>query len=70
MTQFIISIERVEEGVVKVDVVDTESVSDKDTLIFSATVAQDYTRSAQKAALKATFNYLNEFLDLSQGGRY
>lgn len=70
MTTFTLHLERIEDGVVKVDVVDHDEQADRDTLIWSVTVAQDYTRNAQKAALKATFDYLNQFVDLSQGGRY
>lgn len=70
MAAFVLHIDRVEEGTVTVSVVDHDEQADKDVLVWSVTVAQDYTRTAQKAALKATFDYLNQFLDLSQGGRY
>jgi hypothetical protein len=70
MIKMTLHIERIEDGVVKIDVVDADDQADKESLIFSVTVAQDYTKTAQKAALKAVLNYLNQFIDLSQGGRY
>lgn len=66
---FVLHIERVEEGCVRVRVVEEDRTSGDEILIWDVTVNQDLTRSAQKAALKATMDYLNQYLDLSHGGR-
>lgn len=70
MTTMRLMLERVEDGIVRVRVVDEDVQAPAESLIWECTVAQDYTRKAQKAALKATLDYLNTFIDLSQGGRY
>jgi hypothetical protein len=66
---FVLHIERVEEGCVRVRVVEEDRTSGDELLIWDVTVNQDLTRTAQKAALKATMDYLNQYLDLSHGGR-
>lgn len=68
-TPFVLHIERLEEGKVRVRVVEEDRARGEELLIWDVTVNQDLTRTAQKAALKATMNYLNEYLDLSEGGR-
>ena len=66
-------LERVQEGMVRVQLLDVypESQLCEDyQLVWECSVVQDSTRHAQKAALKATMQYLNEFVDLSRGGIY
>ena len=71
MTKMVLTMERVQSQVVRVAVHDIdEDNADNYLLLWDCTVAQETTKQAQKAALKATFDYLNQYLDLSQGGLY
>jgi len=70
---FRLSMERVDGGIVRVQLLqpDRESQLCEDyQLVWECTLAQDATESAQRAALRATMRYINEFVDLSQGGRF
>lgn len=71
MTTFRLALERVSSGVVRVQLLqpDRESQLCEDyQLVWECTVAQDCTEHAQRAALRATMRYINEFVDLSQHG--
>lgn len=70
---FRLAMERVDGGIVRVQLLqpDRESQLCEDyQLVWECTIAQDATESAQRAALRATMRYINEFVDLSQGGRF
>lgn len=71
MIQMQLQLERKDDGLVQVRVLDMDSESNEPSvLVWECTVALETTREAQKAALKATMDYLNRFIDLSEGGRY
>lgn len=70
MTRLQLQLERKDDGLVQVRVLDYDEGDNPTHLVWECTVGQDTTRGAQRDALKATFNYLNGFLDLSEGGRY
>lgn len=70
MSELIFSIERVEDGHAKVRVFDTDLQSGERILVWSCEVVQEWTKEAQRAALKATLNYLNSYIDLSEGGQH
>ena len=70
MVKMELNLERVEDGTVRCQVVEINPDDDSETaLIFDVTVNQEWTRDAQKAALRAVMRHLNEYIDLSQGGR-
>lgn len=68
MIRFQLQLEKKEDGVVQVRVLDEDEGGNWSQMVWECTVAQDLTRTAQKAALKATVDYLNSFVDLSHGG--
>lgn len=68
MIQFLLQMERKDDGIVQVRVLD--GAEEPHTLVWECTVAQEWGRDAQRAALKATMNYLHSFVDLTQGGKY
>lgn len=71
MIQLQLQLERKDNGIVQARLLEYDHQTEEPTaLIWECTVAQETTRHAQKAALKATMDYLNTFLDLSEGGRY
>ena len=64
-------LERVDAGTVRVQLLEAHPESqlcEDYQLCFECTVAQDTTENAQRAALRAVTRYINEFVDLSQGG--
>lgn len=69
MTRLQLQLERKDDGLVTARVLDYDEGDNPSYLIWECTVGQETTRGAQKAALKATFDYLNSFIDLSEGGR-
>lgn len=71
MTKMILTVERVQRQVVRVAVHDYDpDVPDNHPLLWECTVAQELTKLAQKAALKATFDYLSQYIDMSEGNQY
>lgn len=69
MTSFTLNLERVEEGHVRVSVLEEDDLSGASHVIWACEANTDDTRKSQTDALKATFTYLNKYVDLSQGGR-
>jgi len=69
MSEYILRIERVEEGYVRIAILSEDKMSGAGLLLWSCDVNQDTTRGAQKAAMRATMNYLLDSIDLSEGGR-
>jgi len=70
---FRLVMERVAQGTVRVQLLEAHPDSqlcEDYQLCFECTVAQDCTEHAQRAALRAVTRYINEFVDLSQGGRF
>lgn len=70
---FRLAMERLDGGIVRVQLLqpDRESQLCEDyQLVWECTIAQDATESAQRAALRATMRYINEYVDLSEGGRF
>lgn len=68
---FRLVLERVAEGTVRAQLLEAHPESqlcEDYQLCFECTVAQDCTENAQRAALRAVTRYINEFVDLSQGG--
>ena len=71
MTRMVLTMERVQSQVVRVALHDFDpDEPDNNLLLWECTVAQELTKDAQKAALKATMSYLNSFVDLSEQGMY
>lgn len=66
MVRFEVQLERKDCGIVQVRVLDFDEADHPAHLIWECTVAQEMTRGAQKAALKATMDYINRFVDLSR----
>lgn len=67
MVRLELQLEYKESGIVQARVLEFDEGDHPSTLLWECTVAQEMTRGAQKAALKATMDYLNRFIDLSQG---
>lgn len=63
-------LERKDDGLVTARVLDYDEGDNPAHLVWECTIGQDTTKGAQEATLKATFTYLNDFLDLTEGGRY
>ena len=70
MSELTLRIGRVEDGHVRVEVMDKDKMTGEDWVIWVCEVNQSWTKDSQKAALKATFAYLNTFIDLSEGGTH
>lgn len=70
MIQLQMQLERKDDGLVQVRVLDLDEGGHPSHLVWECSVGQDTTKGAQRDALKATFDYLNRFIDLSEGGRY
>lgn len=65
MSEYTLRVERVEEGYVRVAVLSTDEMTGSSVLLWACDVNQYSTKSAQKAALKATLNYLIDSIDLT-----
>ena len=69
MVEFTLQLERIEEGRVRATVLETDDMSGTPLVLWSCEANVSDTAQAQKDVMRATFNYLNKFIDLSQGGR-
>ena len=69
MLEFKLQLERIEEGHVSATLIELDDQGGEELFIWACEVHQDLTANAQKEVVRATMNYLNKFVDLSQGGR-
>lgn len=66
-TKLLMTLELVSEGVVRVGLHEPDpDHADTTCLLWECTVAQELTKYAQREALKATFRYLDSYMDLAR----